>query len=228
MFGPEPPRLPRSDHARSLVILRRNRGALRPPRADVAPAAPAAEPAPALFGRENLVAWCIVPFDAKKRGPEERAAMLQRLGFKHFAYDWRAEHVPTFDAEVDALKKHGVALDAFWCPAALEQGRRGRSWTCSSGTTIHAAALGHDGRPGAAVQDQAGKVAAAVRGGATASPMRRRRSAAPSACTTTAAGSASRRTKSPSSRPSNGRTSASSTTCTTDTTTSTACRHCSS
>jgi hypothetical protein len=32
-----------------------------------------------LFVRENLVAWCIVPFDAKKRGPEERAAMLERM-----------------------------------------------------------------------------------------------------------------------------------------------------
>ncbi|MFM8434591.1 MAG: sugar phosphate isomerase/epimerase, partial [Planctomycetia bacterium] len=36
----------------------------------------------ALFRRDNLVAWCIVPFDAKKRGPEERAAMLEKLGFK--------------------------------------------------------------------------------------------------------------------------------------------------
>src|SRR5262249_40928452 len=45
-----------------------------------------------LFRQDNLVAWCIVPFDAKKRGPEDRAAMLERLGFKHFAYDWRAEH----------------------------------------------------------------------------------------------------------------------------------------
>ena len=26
--------------------------------------------------------------------------MLQKLGFKHFAYDWRGEHIPTFDAEV--------------------------------------------------------------------------------------------------------------------------------
>ena len=43
-------------------------------------ALPAAEP---LFERDNLAAWCIVPFDAKKRGPEERAAMLERLGFKH-------------------------------------------------------------------------------------------------------------------------------------------------
>ena len=67
-----------------------------------------------LYGRDNLIAWCIVPFDSKKRGPEERAAMLQRLGFKHFAYDWRAEHIPTFDAEIEALKRHGVSLDAFW------------------------------------------------------------------------------------------------------------------
>src|SRR5262245_59245051 len=36
---------------------------------------------PDLFARENLVAWCIVPFDSKKRGPEERAAMLKKLGF---------------------------------------------------------------------------------------------------------------------------------------------------
>jgi putative heme-binding domain-containing protein len=72
-----------------------------------------------LFARENLMAWCIVPFDAKKRGPEERAEMLARLGFKHFAYDWRAEHIPTFDAEIAALKKHGVALDAWWFPGEL-------------------------------------------------------------------------------------------------------------
>jgi hypothetical protein len=67
-----------------------------------------------LFRRDNLVAWCIVPFDAKNRGPEERGAMLEKLGFKRFAYDWRKEHVPTFEQEWDALAKHGVALDAFW------------------------------------------------------------------------------------------------------------------
>jgi putative heme-binding domain-containing protein len=71
-------------------------------------------PAGSVFRRDNLIAWCIVPFDAKKRSPEERAAMLKRLGFKHFAYDWRAEHIPTFDAEMEALKRHGIALDAFW------------------------------------------------------------------------------------------------------------------
>ena len=37
------------------------------------------------FSVENLTAWRVVPFDAKKRGPEERAEMLQRPGFKRFA-----------------------------------------------------------------------------------------------------------------------------------------------
>ncbi|WP_165073647.1 DUF6797 domain-containing protein [Paludisphaera rhizosphaerae] len=77
-----------------------------------------------VYARNNLIAWCIVPFDSKKRSPEDRAAMLERLGFKHFAYDWRAEHVPTFDAEVEALKRHGVALDAFWCPGELNDDSR--------------------------------------------------------------------------------------------------------
>lgn len=71
------------------------------------------------FARDNLVAWCIVPFDAKKRGPEERAAMLERIGVKGLAYDYRAEHVPTFDAEMEALKRHGIRLDAWWFPTAL-------------------------------------------------------------------------------------------------------------
>ncbi len=83
----------------------------------------AAEPAKAggLYARDNLVAWCIVPFDAKNRGPEERAAMLERLGLSQLAYDWRAEHVPTFDAELDALKRHGIKLTAFWFPGSLNR-----------------------------------------------------------------------------------------------------------
>ena len=36
----------------------------------------------AIFERKNLVAWCIVPFDARNRTPEDRAAMLEKLGFK--------------------------------------------------------------------------------------------------------------------------------------------------
>jgi sugar phosphate isomerase/epimerase len=71
---------------------------------------------PGLFAPQNLTAWCVVPFDASKRGPEERAEMLQRLGFKNFAYDWRSKDVPAFDAEVEALHKHGINLVAWWFP----------------------------------------------------------------------------------------------------------------
>ena len=39
-----------------------------------------------VFSRGNLVAWCIVPFDNKKRSPEERAQMLVKLGITKFAY----------------------------------------------------------------------------------------------------------------------------------------------
>jgi putative heme-binding domain-containing protein len=115
-----------------------------------------------LFARDNLVAWCIVPFDAKKRGPEERAAMLQRLGFKRFAYDWRGEHIATFDAEMEALKKHGIKLEAFWFPADLGKDAR----------TILDLLKRHKlrtqlwvtmGDPAPSAKTQADKVAAAVR-----------------------------------------------------------------
>ena len=74
---------------------------------------------PSLFSRENLVPWCIVPFDAKQRSPEDRAAMLARLGLKRFAYDWRAEHLPTFERELAALKRHDIELTALWLPAPV-------------------------------------------------------------------------------------------------------------
>lgn len=78
-----------------------------------------AQTEPGIFDRGNLVAWCIVPFDAKKRGPAERAQMLEHLGIKRLAYDYRAEHVPTWDAELDALKRHGIELTAWWFPGSL-------------------------------------------------------------------------------------------------------------
>jgi len=89
-----------------------------------APSIAADLPATGVFAKSNLVAWCIVPFDAKKRGPEERAAMLDQLGLKRLAYDYRAEHIPTFDAEIAALKKHGIELTAWWFPTTLNDEAR--------------------------------------------------------------------------------------------------------
>jgi sugar phosphate isomerase/epimerase len=78
--------------------------------------APPHPPDDELLAPERLHAWCVVPFDARRRGPEARAAMLPELGIRRLAYDWRAEHVPTFDAEVAALRAHGVELVAWWFP----------------------------------------------------------------------------------------------------------------
>ena len=72
-----------------------------------------------VFEPGNLVAWCVVPFDAKKRGPAERAGMLHRLGFTKFAYDWRAEHLPTFEQEVVELKTRNIELTAVWFPPVM-------------------------------------------------------------------------------------------------------------
>ena len=84
----------------------------------IAPAR-AVDPPKDILAADNLVAWCIVPFDAKKRTPAERVEMLKKLGFKKYAYDWRAEHLPTFDEEVGLLKKAGIELTAVWFPANL-------------------------------------------------------------------------------------------------------------
>ncbi len=67
-----------------------------------------------IFANRNLVAWCVVPFDASQRGPEARAQMLKRLGIGRLAYDWRAKHVETFEDEIVQMKKQGIDFFAFW------------------------------------------------------------------------------------------------------------------
>lgn len=72
-----------------------------------------------LWARDNIAAWCIVPYDALKRDATARAEMLNRLGLRRLAYDWRAEHVVAFDAEVVAMKAHRIDLVAWWFPTTL-------------------------------------------------------------------------------------------------------------
>ena len=75
--------------------------------------------ADSIFDKANLAAWCIVPFDAQQRGPEERAAMLEKMGVRKFVYDYRKEHIPQWDEELTALKKHGIELLGWWFPTSL-------------------------------------------------------------------------------------------------------------
>jgi len=72
------------------------------------------QPKKSVFSKENITAWCVVPFDAKQRNPQERAEMLQGLGFKTLAYDWRDVNIPEFDEEVTQLKNHGIKMTVFW------------------------------------------------------------------------------------------------------------------
>jgi sugar phosphate isomerase/epimerase len=101
---------------------------------------------PSLFAHENLVAWCIVPFDAKKRGPQERAEMLVGLGIKRVAYDWRGEHVAQWDEEMEQYKKRGIELVGFWTgdPRILDLMKRHNMttqlWVAGGGNTVESAA----------------------------------------------------------------------------------------
>lgn len=93
------------------------------PASSAEPGPPAAD-GTELFRRDNLVAWCIVPFDDRERTPVERAEMLRRLGLSRYAYDYRANHIPTFDAEMEAIKRHGIELTAWWFPTDLSDEAR--------------------------------------------------------------------------------------------------------
>jgi sugar phosphate isomerase/epimerase len=67
-----------------------------------------------LFSQKNLLAWCTVPYDSKKRNAEERALMLKELGFTSFAYDWREPDLPNMETEFATLKKYNIRLKSVW------------------------------------------------------------------------------------------------------------------
>ena len=67
-----------------------------------------------LFEGDQLVAWCIVPFDASERTPLERAEMMNELGITKFAYDYRDKHIASFKNEIKLLKEHNIELSAVW------------------------------------------------------------------------------------------------------------------
>lgn len=67
-----------------------------------------------LYDMDNLLAWCIVPFDVRQRTPEERILMLRELGFKSYAYDWREEHLATMAEEFRLARENGIDVKAVW------------------------------------------------------------------------------------------------------------------
>lgn len=93
--------------------------ALAGPAAAADPAIPPTGTAATLFHPDRLAAWCIVPFDDEPRSPADRMAMLTRLGISSYAYDYRAEHIPQFDEEMQQLKAAGIDLVGWWFPTVL-------------------------------------------------------------------------------------------------------------
>ncbi len=71
--------------------------------------------------------------------------MLNRLGIKRLAYDYRAEHIATFDEEMVQLKKHGIELVAWWFPSQLNEEAKTILW-CPRAASDQDSALGDRGR----------------------------------------------------------------------------------
>lgn len=63
---------------------------------------------------EDLLAWCIVPFDSVQRNPEQRIQMLKELGFKQYAYDWRTKNLDEMGREWRMAKDHGIEVAGIW------------------------------------------------------------------------------------------------------------------
>ena len=90
---------------------------------------------PAIFARSNLVALVHLCRSTRRNaGPKSGPKCSSGSESRRFAYDWRAEHIPTFDAEVEACKRHGIELTAWWFPDIVERAMRRRSSPCSTGT----------------------------------------------------------------------------------------------
>ena len=103
-----------------LITLWTSGGSVTARAAEAAPATTATD----LFRGDQLAAWCIVPFDDEPRSPADRMAMLKRLGLTRYAYDYRAEHIPQFDDEMQQLKAAGVDLVGWWFPTVLNEEAR--------------------------------------------------------------------------------------------------------
>lgn len=76
-------------------------------------------PSEGIFAINNLVAWCIVPYDSMNRSPKERVEMLKELGFKKYAWDWRLQHLEELDEELKLLKENKIELSGVWFPVGF-------------------------------------------------------------------------------------------------------------
>ena len=79
-----------------------------------------------LFAASNLLAWCIVPYDNQNRSPADRVAMLKRLGFTQYVWDWRQAHLKDLPAELREARAAGVKVRGVWLWIDARNDRVGR------------------------------------------------------------------------------------------------------
>ncbi|MDG5490070.1 sugar phosphate isomerase/epimerase [Psychroserpens sp. SPM9] len=79
-----------------------------------------------LFSKDNLIPWSIVGFDVKERTPEQRLEMLERLGYKQYAYGNRPKHIPTMKQEWELAKEKNIAVKAVWLYINLKKDKVGK------------------------------------------------------------------------------------------------------
>ena len=78
------------------------------------------------FQKENLIPWSIVGFDVKERSPKERLEMLERLGYKQYAYGNRPKHIPSMQQEWKMAKQKGISIKAVWLYINLNKDKVGQ------------------------------------------------------------------------------------------------------
>lgn len=81
---------------------------------------------PSELAMDDLLAWCIVPFDNQGRTPEARIRMLEELGFTRYAYDWRPKHLADTARELRLAEQRGIDVTAVWMWIAGEGDRPGQ------------------------------------------------------------------------------------------------------
>ncbi len=58
--------------------------------------------------------WCILEFDAVNRTPTERIAMLKKMGFTRYGYDWEDRHLSEMKEEFRLAKKNDIEITSIF------------------------------------------------------------------------------------------------------------------
>lgn len=69
-----------------------------------------------LWAHEGLIPWVVGVYDPQPLSPEQRGQMLEKLGFKKFAFFWEPDRrdLRAVDAEIEALQRHHIDIVAWW------------------------------------------------------------------------------------------------------------------